>query len=493
MNQQIPDIKSPNVIILNSIYTTTVSRSLGPYLLRHVLEKRGYSCQVIDHCQRFSYDELIEIIEHYAGDETLCLGLSTTFWRDHLGTVRKDSQDSPPTILMQVMEYFKKKYPEKKIILGGAGVRYVTKNIQNIDAFMLGDSEDMLPELLNYWTGRGPEPKHTFWYESDLPVYTECIEKKYDISLCDFQWSDRDAILPNEVLPIETARGCIFKCKFCAYPHLGKKKLDFLRDMDQIKSQMIRNYEKWGVTHYIIVDDTFNDSEHKINAFLEMSRSLPFKLKFWAYIRADLMHHYEGQAQKLKEAGIQGCTIGVETIGPVGSMNIGKGWSGKYAKDYIPKLVHEIWNDDVNVMISIIVGLPGDTRHHCEMTRDWINDSNLSAVFTGLHITHDSKHHVSAFLSDFEKNCEVYGIKKAEDGSWFTKDWTAKTAESAANEYNIGRKIKRIHSMTHVYARTYGLSHEELISLNENELNNQPTARQAIDKYIQLYKKKLLE
>jgi radical SAM superfamily enzyme YgiQ (UPF0313 family) len=30
-----------------------------------------------------------------------------------------------------------------------------------------------------------------------------------------------------KVLPIEIARGCIFKCKFCSYPLNGKQNLDF--------------------------------------------------------------------------------------------------------------------------------------------------------------------------------------------------------------------------------------------------------------------------
>jgi radical SAM superfamily enzyme YgiQ (UPF0313 family) len=392
------------------------------------------------------------------------------------------------------MKYIKNKYPAIKIVLGGAGVRYIVRGAEDIDAFVLGDSEDIFPELLDHWSKGLPAPKYVQWYDTDKPVYNECVNKTYEISTCDFMWSDRDAILPGEVLPLEVSRGCIFKCKFCGYPHLGKKKLDYLRDIDQIRDHMVSNYERWGVTHYIIVDDTFNDSEFKVDNFLAMSKTLPFKLKFWAYIRADLCHRFEGMAEKLYETGLQGCTIGIETTGKKASMLIGKGWCGTHAAEYMPHLVHNLWHDDVNVMVSLIVGLPGDTMETCEETRRWADEAELSASFTGLHITSDAKNHLVPFLSEFEKNAEQYGLIKGDEGKWSSSDWTNVTAAATAKEFTNRRKVRRLHSMLHVYSRTYGIDHEELIrkDLDTSDFLKVPEYAAKMSEYVERYKSKLL-
>lgn len=485
------------VIILNSIWGATASRSIGPYLLRHIMQKRGYSTQIIDHCQEFSFDDLIQLVEHFIGPDTICLGISTTFWMDLAKVHRKDEDDQsvPPRLFIQVMRYMKERHPGIKIVLGGAGVRYLLSGVDDVDAFVLGDAEDIFPELLDHWTRGTPPPGSVPWYNSDKPVYNVCVNKTYDISRCDFDWDERDCILPGETLPIEVSRGCIFKCTFCGYPHLGKKKFDYLRNIDQIRQHMLRNYERWGTTHYIIVDDTFNDSELKVDNFLEMSRSLPFKLKFWAYIRADLVHRFDGMAEKLYEAGLQACTIGIETLGALASMNIGKGWSGKHARDFVPKLVHELWHDDVNVMVSLIVGLPGDTVKTCMSTAQWVDDNRLSASFNPLYITPDSKNHVVPFLSEFEKNADKYNIVKGENGDWTAGEWNSTKARAWANHFTINRKTRRLHSMLHVYARTYGIPHEQLINTDIDTVNflKVPGFRDKMNDYVNRYKQKLLE
>ena len=40
------------------------------------------------------------------------------------------------------------------------------------------------------------------------------------------RFEKNDFILPGESLPLELSRGCIFKCRFCQYPNIGKDKDD---------------------------------------------------------------------------------------------------------------------------------------------------------------------------------------------------------------------------------------------------------------------------
>ena len=480
------------VIILNGIWDIIPSRTLGPYLLRHILDKRGYDTQVIDHCQEYAIDELYPLVNHFIDADTLCIGASSTFWTDVKGKKRKNSNDEPPEIIIELFNMIKKLHPHIKIVVGGAGIRQIRKKFENIDYFVLGSAEDLFPEILDHLSKNSEEPVFKFYKNTKIKVYTTPIDKKYDIGVCDFNWHKKDCIINGEALPIEFARGCIFKCSFCSYPYLGKKKFDYLRNLEQVKEHMISNYNEYGITNYIMVDDTFNDSEYKIDGFLEMTKSLPFKISYWAYIRADLLHSFKGQAEKLHESGLSAATMGIETLGTVSSQIIGKGWSGKHAREYMPNLIHNIWQDDVNSMISIIVGLPGDTTDTCNDTYNWIVDNNLNAAFTGLEIVREENHALSPFLSEFEKNYRDYGIQKDETGMWFSNDWNRETAIKQAIKYT-NSKPQQIHSMLQIYLRNYGYSHEELLKEKSVfDIFESQKFKANLNIYMDKYKSKLL-
>ena len=146
-----------NVILVNGIYDIMPSRSLGPYLLRHVLEKNNYTCQVIDHCQEFTADEIYELIKHFIDDTTVCLGFSTTFWRDIEQKIWNNNGGMPPNLDV-ASRRIKAEFPNIKIVLGGAGIRNVGRGVDHVDALLVGEAEDLFIELLDHWTQGTTEP-----------------------------------------------------------------------------------------------------------------------------------------------------------------------------------------------------------------------------------------------------------------------------------------------------------------------------------------------
>ena len=491
-----------NIIMITGIYDLIPSRTIGSYLLRHKVEQHGYTCQVIDHCQEFTGDELYSYVKHFIDDSTVCIGLSTTFWRDVEQRIWKNDAGMPPNIY-EATTRLKKEFPHIKLILGGANIRNIASHIDHVDALVVGEAEDLFPELLNHWTRGTQEPPVKYNKISGKPFYDQPINKTHDIATCNFQWSDRDAIIWGEPLPLETARGCIFKCKFCSYPHLGKKKMDYLKPTRTIKEHVERNYKKWGVRHYLMLDDTFNDSEFKIDEFLEMTESLSFDFRYIAYIRADLVHRFTGSAEKLKKSGLMAAFFGLESLHPVASQAVGKGWSGKHAREYIPDLINNIWNGEINVTIGMIAGLPGEDKESLFDTLAWINEHDLMTYWLPLGISTPEtlatrSLDTVAFTSEFERNAKDYGYKFDENGWWYNDIWTSKSVELFANkELNPRRQNKRISWYAHAQLLSFGYTEEEVWELARSGkrhievLMNDDFSRRKKE-YMENYKKLLL-
>lgn len=57
-----------------------VQRSFGSHVMASWLTQHGTSCDVIDFANYMSVDELVELTRLAITDDTICIGVSTTFW-----------------------------------------------------------------------------------------------------------------------------------------------------------------------------------------------------------------------------------------------------------------------------------------------------------------------------------------------------------------------------------------------------------------------------
>lgn len=478
-----------DVIFLNSLYSLIPQRSVGPYLLKHYIAKAGYKSQVIDFCQEYTSEELFQIMGKFTKDSTLCVAVSSTFWFDETNYFYTYDGGIPPN-LYGALKLYKQAYPGVKILLGGAHSSYMYKRLDPIDCVFISESEDTLVEYLDYIKKGSPKPPSIINPITRKETFRLPQVKRYSIENCDFQWTDEDCIIEMETLPLETSRGCIFKCKFCAYPHLGKKKFDYLKSNVVIKEHLINNHKKWGVTNYIMLDDTFNDSNFKVDGFLEITKSLPFSINYTAYIRADLVQKLD-HATKLYDSGLRGAFFGIESIHPAASVVVGKGWSGKDGKTYVPELVNNIWNKNVVVTCGLIVGLPGETRQDLDETLNWVNTNDLNAVFFPLQVTNNLGDR--PFSSEFERNAGDYGFKFDKDGRWYNDQWSRSSAMVAADELNKMRKFVATGAFNSTALKNLRFSDEFIMKTSRhNVIENNPDFFRRKNLFITAYKNKLM-
>lgn len=395
-----------NLILWNCLNVSHAPiRPAGPHQLAHWLQIHGYSVKVIDFCHLMTTDDLVDITLKHLDNKTVAIGVSTTFWQ----TNHPIHHASEPSWVM-----------DARLKLSSKNIRWILGGANSIGNFLLdwdilhGHAED---SLLKYM---------------DENSSKSFLRPSFDITKLENCFYDDLAIQSDEVLPIELSRGCQFKCRFCRYPLLGKKKNTYIRDYDLIEQEFLENYYRYGVTKYFFLDDTVNESDEKIENLAEISQRLPFKLSWFGYNRLDLIGGKPHTAELLKLSGLKSSFFGIESFHPQASKIVGKGWNGLRGKDFILKLREE-WGTDINFHLAFIIGLTGETEEDVNSTHQWCIDNNIASWrFSGLHINAEDN---QVWKSDFDLNYGLYGYKIPFPNNkefWINKYWTSVTAKQKA-------------------------------------------------------------
>lgn len=382
-------------------------RPLGAYQLAWYLRKFDYQVQVIDFLHRFTEEEISAAIDRYVTPETKILGFGPLF-----------GEHSDFSIKMQkILRQCRNKYPWLTIISGGPAAAFYAQNYKNKDLFdyiFIGHAEDSVLAFCNHIYRNAPpimfEILHGNRIVRESFVFPQ-IEKKFKIEECAHIWHETDYIQPKETLPIEFGRGCVFACKFCEYPYIGKKKDDFNRDMELVKLEILDNYEKFGTTSYYFIDDTFNAHRNRTIAFAKMVESLPFKITYSTYLRLDLIARWSEQEELLPASGLLGCYFGIESLNADAARLIGKGWS-KNAINYLPDLQKK-WDNEVGFRIGMIAGLPPETYDDLLATHQWLVDNGFPNW--QWHPLRINRNRVNSYQSEFDRNAEKYGFEFIND------------------------------------------------------------------------------
>lgn len=392
-------------------------RPAGVHHLASWLRQHGHSVKVIDFCHIMSTDDLVAITEKNIDSETIAIGVSSSFWDQFFRSGLENHPFIEPDWVIDARDRLQAKYPEMYWLLGG--------------------EKSVLPEHFKYhWI-----PFIGYAEDSVLKWVDQNTKKlvrrdSFDITTMRMTYSGDNAIRPSEPLGIELARGCMFKCKFCSYPYVGKEPGTYIRNLDYLKEEFLYNYNEFGTTKYYFLDHTVNDSIDKIRGLADIAQSLPFKLEWIGYNRLDLVMTQPNGAQLLKDSGLRSSCFGIESFGEEASQAIGKGFMSKRGKESLLQL-KEFWGPEITWYMSMISGLPGDTRESLQEYSQWNIDNEMYAWgFFGLGIsTAENK----TFKSEFDLNYKEYGYRFPIPGNhhyWENDYWNAPQAKQYARELN---------------------------------------------------------
>lgn len=468
-------------IILTDTRNLYRLRPFGSYILANVLRENGYRILVIDHFSSFDDKQLKTLLTNTISSQTIFVGYGSTMF------VTSSSSDFLPVGIekfKKINQVIKDINPNTKIIFGGANSKTISsynllhKDNLGVDYVFHGYAEAMVLDFIkNIELGLPQKIKFKFNNLSE-------IDYDYKGELFNFQdtkhiWNEEDFIFQNETLPLEVARGCIFKCKFCSYPLLGKHIKDngYIKLENNILEEVLTNYEKYQTTNYVIVDDTFNERTDKIELMLRVRDKSKLDLSFFGYNRLDLIARKPEQLGLLKDLSFKGMFFGIESLNYQSAKAIGKGLRPEEIEETL-HLIKDRFNNKVSITGGFIIGLPHETKEtffkwfekitSTDFPMDSYNISPLT-MFIGANTT-----------SEFQTNPEKYGYKIVNGQSsasnyWSNEHWDFNICKSIKEMvlkqiYNNGRM--RLNSFEIASLASYGYNIDDLIASPKNKFND---------------------
>jgi radical SAM superfamily enzyme YgiQ (UPF0313 family) len=205
-----------------------------------------------------------------------------------------------------------------------------------------------------------PSPAHPFIPRRPLPNLNE-ISSPYLAGILD--------AADEQMLLLETIRGCIFKCKFCYYPK-SYDDLYFVAEEKIVAN--LDHAQRRGAKEVVLLDPTLNQR-----------RNFPEFLRLLARCNPDRQFTYFGElraegitpevARLLHEAGFDEVEIGLQSIDPL-AMQLMDRHNNLRAFERGARAMLDL---GIKVKVDLIIGLPGDTVDSVRRGIEYVRNSGL--------------------------------------------------------------------------------------------------------------------
>jgi radical SAM superfamily enzyme YgiQ (UPF0313 family) len=223
----------------------------------------------------------------------------------------------------QILKYIKNYNSEIKTIIGGTHPTLAPYDFYTpyIDAIFVGWAEKSFPQYLDLIksnkeinaisgiiqlkNGHPISPKNTFSKieAEDIPIPNRNIASKYN----KFYRNE----LGKKYALVNTARGCLFRCSFCACwkaansRYLVRSATDVLQEIINLPSD---------VSNIFFADDnTFSDVSRAQELF-RLIKKREIRKRYSAYCRTDTIVKHPELFRNWKEIGLDNLTIGFEAV-----------------------------------------------------------------------------------------------------------------------------------------------------------------------------------
>jgi radical SAM superfamily enzyme YgiQ (UPF0313 family) len=271
-----------------------------------------------------------------------------------------------------IAQRLKEHRPELKIVLGGPEITpdnaWVLKS-PGLDFAAIGEGEQTLVDLLSALENRdvagdvipglyvappGGRPGSNGAASSPhgaMPPFRQPLPNLNEIS-SPYLAGILDAA-EEQMLLLETIRGCIFKCKFCYYP----KSYDALYFLDQDKIVAnLQHAAQRGAKEVVLLDPTLNQRRDFLSFVRLLAQCNPHQqFTYFGELRAEGIT--EEIAHWMRQANFTEVEIGLQSIDPLAQELMDRKNNLRAIERGARALLHQ----GIQVKMDLIIGLPGDT------------------------------------------------------------------------------------------------------------------------------------
>jgi len=265
--------------------------------------------------------------------------------------------------------------PEVKIIFGGPHSTFEYERLldaaPHIDMVFLGESENTIMAGLDllFSDGAGVPPGGVAFRKNGNITVTPKSARAVDIDTLPFL--DLSSVVnladPREytAYPVLTSRGCPFNCSYCASAALWEHKCRF-RSIDNVVAEIRCAKERYGFEMFLIEDDTVTADRKR---FLEFCSKIKQEHIQWSALsRVDCLD--EKVVSEMRASGCAVVFLGVETLNEDTLSAIHK-FRQNISEADLKRRIELCANSGMKVLLSFIIGLPGETRGSMSRTLDF--------------------------------------------------------------------------------------------------------------------------
>jgi lipoate synthase len=392
-------------------------RPAGSLHIAAVARSLGVDATNLDYWREWPLELLKTSILKWFGD-------SDGIWLALSGSIDGSSTDDFKSLVLEL----KKDIPHLKVILGG--YRVVVGDSSWVDVSFVGRSTNIFSE----WIQGKDISKYVF--ATDPLTLKNPPTKILENPVCPVP-IETDFWQSGEFFTIELALGCKFNCSFCGYDFRNNKN-PMLATKDAVVESLETAYNKFGMTNFILADDTINEVDSKLLLLSDVVKDLSFEPSFMAFVRLDVLAAQQHQIELLKASRINTMFFGIESLNPNVTKMIRKGGRSEKNLDTLRLLKQEY--PEAFTYANFIIGLTGDSEESIWHYNHIIADEQLltSAGCNALRLYRDLSN--KDIMSDIDLNPEKFGYTPLDDtqewkelgyssSSW-KNDWTNLSAAS---------------------------------------------------------------
>ncbi len=309
---------------------------LGMSVIAGALTEAGHTIRQFD-ALAHGLDKLPQIIREFQPE---AIGVSIR----NLDTVnsRSETKDllKTPIRLIEIC----RKETKVPIILGGPGYSLLPEKILDLtgaDYGVAGEGELAIIELIRdiesgsqkrIYHGR-PGPQAAAIYQEDILSYYQ---------------------RETHIIPIQTKRGCPFRCAYCTYPQLEGRTIRE-RGNDAVIDQISGLSQKWQDSMFYFVDATFNDPAKEYRVFLERMRERKISIPFAAFISPSNIN--SDDIALMRECGMIAAELGIDAATDETLRGLNKNFTFAEAAQICKGLL----DAGIGVTTNVMFGGPGET------------------------------------------------------------------------------------------------------------------------------------